>query len=181
MGTLDRNASDVNEAITNKIVTRDITASAITNTEEVPKTSIVFSNKSSRTTEIINPVDLINLLDADFTAGDFSSAKRSDEDEKSLQIFNSGIKRTDDGHFEMPLPLLEEDIALPNNRCIVEKRLAGLRKRLVKDEQCRADYTKFMEGIIDNGFEEKCDDSTPPVEVWYMPHQGVYHPTRSRR
>ena len=179
VGTLDRNGGDVDEAITHRIVTREITVPTITDTEE----SVVFSIKSAKMVdqETINPVDLRNLMDADFTtAGDFSSAKRSVEDEKFLQILNSGIKRTDDGHFEMPLPLRDEDIALPNNRCIAEKRLAGLRKRLVKEEQYRADYTKFMEGIIDKGFAEKCNDSIPPVKVWYMPHHGVYHPKKKK-
>ena len=181
VGTLDRNGADVDEAITHRIVTREITVPTITGTEESPKTSVVFSIKSAKTKEIINPVDLRNLMDADFTtAGDFSSAKRSVEDEKFQQILNSGIKRTDDRHFEMPLPLRDEDIVLPNNRCIAEKRLAGLRKRLLKDEQYRADYTKFMEGIIDKGFAEKCTDSTPPEKVWYMPHHGVYHPKKKK-
>ena len=39
-----------------------------------------------------------------------------------------------DGHYELPLPLKDEDIRLPNNRAAAMKRLESLRRKFKKDD-----------------------------------------------
>ena len=76
---------------------------------------------------------------------------------------------------------LKGDIRLTNNRPMVLKRLSSLKGRLVRDDQYRSDYSKFMEDLIGNGYAEPV-----PVEeltcaegrTWYVPHHGVYHPKK---
>ena len=40
----------------------------------------------------------------------------------------------EDGYYELPLPLKDEDIRLPNNRAAVMKRLVSLKRKFEKDD-----------------------------------------------
>ena len=120
--------------ITHRTVTREVIVPMCADIIADTRTSVTFSIKAAKTKEIINPIDLRNLMDNDFAnAGDVCGTKRSMEDQKFLNTLEAGVTRTADGHFEMPLPFRDKDRMLPNNRCVAEKRLEGLKKRLLKD------------------------------------------------
>ena len=46
-----------------------------------------------------------------------------------------GIHQTDDGHYEMPLPLKNNDAELPINKELALSRLMKLKQRLKSDAQ----------------------------------------------
>ena len=62
---------------------------------------------------------------------------------------------------------------------MAEKRIQGLKRKLMKDEVYREEYTKFMANIIEKGFAERCD-TAPSGKAWYIPHHGVYHPKKKK-
>lgn len=174
VGVLDYNQIDDDEVTTHRIVTQEVVA-------PVDRKVVTFAVKRAKIKEIINPAELMNLIDADFSgASDVGDTKCSMEDRKFMTVLQNGIHRTDDGHFEMPLPFKEDEPSLPNNRCVAVKRLGGLKKRLLKDEVYRRDYTTFMTNMIDKGFAEKCSTEITPAKVWYIPHHGVYHPKKKK-
>ena len=51
--------------------------------------------------------------------------RMSQEDLKFMQAFDNG-SRLIDGHYEIPLPLRDDDVRFPNNRLQAEKRLTYL-------------------------------------------------------
>ena len=175
MGTFECSSSNDHSVMyCHKIVTEEVVA-PLRN-----KNSVSFAIKSAKPKEILCPVDLNNLIDQEFaTSKDAHDPKRSIDDQKFLDTLNNGTTRTADGHFEMPLPFCNNNPVLPNNRVVAEKRLQGLKRKLLKDEAYKDDYCKFMTKIIDNGFAERCS-TAPSPNAWYMPHHGVYHPKKKK-
>ena len=89
---------------------------------------------------------------------------------------SKGIHLLADCHFEMPLPLRNENLELPNSKGLALNCLMKLRRRLSGDDQFRKDYCSFMEEIISSGYAEWVPiDETASRQVWYIPHHGVYH------
>ena len=60
-----------------------------------------------------------------------------------LKKMEEGVHQRPHGHLELPLPLKEENLVLPNNRAMVEKRLPGLKKRMIGNEQ----YSRSLQGF----------------------------------
>lgn len=91
------------------------------------------------------------------------------------------IHQTTDGHYEMPLPLRDETLRLPNNKPLALHRLRKLKQRLEKDEKYFLHYKTAMKEVIEKGYAEKVPKhSTKESEgrVWFIPHHGVYHPKK---
>ncbi|XP_039547061.1 uncharacterized protein LOC120492841 [Pimephales promelas] len=74
----------------------------------------------------------------------------------------------------MPLPFKIRP-QLPNNRSLALGRLKHLKRKLDKNPQFRQDYVKFMEDVFRDGDAEIANEQPDPGNVWYIPHQGVYH------
>ena len=116
------------------------------------------------------------MFDRDFT--DIEGGKPlSQEDRKFLKILKEGIHLTDDGHYEMPLPLRDK-VELPCNRKYAETRLNQLKRRLDRDPKYKKDYVAFVNDMIKNGYAEPADPSNTQ-RSWYIPHHGVYHPKKT--
>ena len=86
---------------------------------------------------------------------DFSKRERGDnafsqEDQKLLDIVKCGIGHQD-GHHEIPLPIRDENVLLPNNREMAWNRLKPLKKYLESSEAYRQHYMEFMNKVIDSG------------------------------
>ena len=110
--------------------------------------------------EMISPSDVSKMFTLDFN--------ERQADDKPLSVC----------HFEMPLPLRNEHLELPNSKGLALNHLMKLRRRLSSDDQFRNDYCSFMEDIISNGYAERVpidETSTMSKQVWYIPHHGVYH------
>ena len=54
---------------------------------------------------------------------------------------------------------------------------ANLSKRFKKGPAFFEDYKQFMSNLLVQGYAEMIDDS-PVGRTWYIPHQGVHHPSK---
>ena len=143
--------------------------------------TVEFSVKTTNVKEVINPSDIIKVLESDFIERKEHEKKpMSHEDKKFLDILKEGIHVRKDCHLEMPLPFKEPHPRLPNNRKQAETRLLQLKRRLRQNEKFRKDYTEFMSEIIRKGYAEEVPTDKEAVEgrVFYIPHHGVYHPRK---
>ena len=97
------------------------------------------------------------------------------EDKRFLKIMQKEILKVGK-HYLLPLPLRNDNMSLPNNWNMVEKRLIHLKRRFYKDFKLYEDHDKFMEEIISKGYATEAKINSPDRRTWYLPHHGVYHP-----
>ena len=64
-------------------------------------------------------------------------------------------------HHQLPLPLRNENMNLPNNESMVEKRLMYLKRWFQKDFKFYEDYNKFMEEIICKRYAREAKTNPP--------------------
>ncbi|KAK3746501.1 hypothetical protein QZH41_001764 [Actinostola sp. cb2023] len=117
------------------------------------------------------------MFERDFSETQSPDKPLSQDDIKFMKITTEGIhQQTDDNHYEIPLPLRQEQLNLPSNRAMVEKRLSQLKNRFERNPQYKKDYIAFIDDMLEKGYaeeaSEKCD------KAWYIPHHGVYHPKK---
>ena len=132
----------------------------------------------------VSPLEVLRVLESDF-----QQTKREEktglsiQDQQFVKKMTDGIKQGEDGHFQMPLPLKDDKISMPNNKTVAMQRLRGLKARLVRNEAYRRDYTGFMEASLAKGYAEKVPSEELKLNdgrVWYIPHHGVYHPQKKK-
>jgi len=131
--------------------------------------------------ENITPQAVSQMFELDFSETERGTAM-SREDVKFFRTVEEGLVHLEDSHYEMPLPLKNQNIELPNNYSQAQSRLESLKKRLQSDCKYRNDYCNFMTEIIDKGYARKVDksDKNSKGRVWYLPHHGVYHPQKHK-
>ncbi|XP_037394566.1 uncharacterized protein LOC119263501 [Pygocentrus nattereri] len=95
----------------------------------------------------------------------------------SPQVLKEGIRQNEHGHLEMPLPFKVRP-HLPDNKKLALARLKHLKRKLDRDPKFKNDYARFMEGVFKDDEAEKVDTQSEPGKIWYIPHQGVYHPRK---
>ena len=143
-----------------------------------------FDNKfviNTRTKEVINPYQVKEMFEIDFSERNSGDQALSQDDRKFLARVNEGIRHREDGHYEMPLPLKDPNTELPNNREMALHRLKPLKRRFASDAKYRKDYVTFMNTVIQSGYAELVPQVKVQEEkkaVWYIPHHGVYHPKK---
>ena len=64
-------------------------------------------------------------------------------------------------HHQLPLPLRHNNLSLPNNWNMVEKRLIYLKRWFLKDTKFYEDCNKFMEEIISKGYAREANTNSP--------------------
>ena len=62
----------------------------------------------------------------DFKAGTKTMSK---SDREFMKIMKNSVRLTDDGHYEMKLPLKDPNLALPSNKLQVSDRLDSLKRK----------------------------------------------------
>ena len=95
------------------------------------------------------------MLELDFSEGNEPEQALSQEDRRFVKIVTEGIHRREDGHYEMPLPLKDPNVRLPNNKEIALRRLKNLKRRFASDEKYRNDYVNFLNTVTQNGYAEE--------------------------
>ena len=85
-----------------------------------------------------------------------------------------------DGHYELPLPLKDEDVRISNNRAAAMKRLESLRRKFEKDDQFFRECKNFMEELMKKGYARECNGKGPDGKTWYVPHQGVFNHNKGK-
>ena len=112
-----------------------------------------------------------------------SSTSPSIEDTKALEKMERSLKMVD-GHFQVALPWRTDPPYLPNNRSMVERRAALLRKRLLRDQDLFSKYNTTMKEYIEQGHAERVPtNELRPVDrpLWYLPHHPVMHPLKPEK
>ena len=93
---------------------------------------------------------------------------------------HEGTKRTN-GKYELPPPFRNEPVHLPNNKSQAMSRLKSVKKKLLKDESLRTEYTRTVESLIRKGYARRADVSVDKTgEVWYIPHHAVYNKQKGK-
>ena len=142
--------------------------------------NFAFATKAK---EIIQPQKVLEVLESDFVERHTEHKAYSVEDERFIRILENGIKQLPDGHYEMPLPLKSDTIALPKNKPLAVKRWQQLLMRFKKNSKFLSDYKVFMEDVLDN-YAERVPQNRLDVEdgkINYVPHTGIYHPKKPGR
>ncbi len=106
----------------------------------------------------------------------------SREDQRFVEFVSSSAKQVE-GHYQIGLPLRNIDIRLPNNKRVVEQRLCYLKRRFQKDSAFHTEYNTFINDLLVKGYAEKVPEEEldrTDGRVWYIPHHGVYHPTKRK-
>ncbi|XP_073732301.1 uncharacterized protein [Misgurnus anguillicaudatus] len=125
----------------------------------------------------IAPSAAIKALELDFADTRTGEKSISQEDIQFLEILKRDMHQNDRGHLEMPLPFKVRPY-LPDNKKLAQVRLKHLKRKFDKDLKFQHDYVKFMEGVFKDGDAEKAELQPEAGHVWYIPHQGVYHPKK---
>ena len=172
-----------------RILSREVTSGASNNPNQL---SFVFHGK---TKEVINPSAINQMFELDFLEHKGKSKHGlSKKDREFIQIAERGIRHREDGHYELPLPLKNETIKLPNNKTAALRRLSQLKRRFLgrNGQQYYEHYVEFMKKLIENGYAERVPEM-PEADhtshgqgrkkrnVWYIPHHGVYHPKKPNK
>ena len=174
MNRTTANSQD-NHCFCNRIVSREIDC----NQTKLKTISHLVAKTQAK--EVFVPAQLSKMLERDFSETSREDHALSFLDKKFLNVLESSIQHRDDGHYEMPLPLKEEGLKLPNNRTLALSRLERLKQRLKRDRKYRDHYEAFMKEMIDKGQAERVPDDELHLtngRVWYIPHHGVYHPQK---
>ena len=86
---------------------------------------------NSQTKEEINPFAVTQMFERDFSESSFPGSGLSKEDRRFLTIAREGITQLENGHYELPLPLKNPNVVLPNNReslVTTQKKIHGRQK-----------------------------------------------------
>ena len=124
---------------------------------------------------VFAPAQWAKMLELDSNETSKEEQPLSLLDRKFLSVLESNIRH------DVPLPLKEEGLKLPNNRTLASSRLERLKQRLKRDTKYREHYEAFMKEMIDKGQAERVPDEDLLLSngrVWYIPHHGVYHPQK---
>ncbi|KAL4008074.1 hypothetical protein ACER0C_001926 [Sarotherodon galilaeus] len=106
----------------------------------------------------------------------------SARDRQFMESVSLSVKQVH-GHYTIGLPLKNKEAAFPNNRVVAVQRAEGLKRRLLRDSEFHQEYTKFMTETLDRGYAEEvpvAETSKSGSRIWYLPHHGVYHPTKHK-
>ncbi|XP_042264714.1 uncharacterized protein LOC121895540 [Thunnus maccoyii] len=106
----------------------------------------------------------------------------SRDDQKFMELVTNSAKQVN-GHYQINLPLRKRDVSMQNNKKIIEQRALHLNKRLQKDSSFHADYMAIMNDLVAKGYAERVpeeDVEHSDGKVWYIPHHGIYHPTKGK-
>ena len=86
--------------------------------------------------EIISPKAVKRMFELDFNEVKGVAEKTlSMDDQRFMAMVTEGISHRSDGHYELPLPLREESLVLPNNEKLAVHRLHQLKLRFQRDEK----------------------------------------------
>ena len=73
------------------------------------------------------------------------------EDKRFNDILDTQIHKNENGNWEAPLPFKTDNDNLPNNKEQCVKRLLSLKRKLLRNDTVKKEYTEFMKKIFDRG------------------------------
>ncbi|XP_078493207.1 uncharacterized protein LOC144748758 [Ciona intestinalis] len=101
----------------------------------------------------------------------------SAEDRRSYRMMKQSVQ-FETGHYELPLPWRHDYQVLPDNTMMAIRRLAGLKKRLVRNPDMKSKYDEQMQTMLTKGYAEEVPmhELKTDRRVWYLPHHPVMNP-----
>ena len=110
---------------------------------------------------------------------DFSEVTNEDtpvsiEDRRALSIMDQSINHRN-GHYEIALPWKNNQVKLPPNRALAERRLECLKKRLLNDDNLCQRYKLKIDDYLANGYARKVPSHLlgQSDRTWYLPHHAT--------
>ena len=134
--------------------------------------------------EVLNPGQVNGMFNLDFSEVNSKEHPLSQEERRFMEKAKQGNPLCPDGHYDMPLPLKNAEVVLPNNRELALRRLIPLKKRSSSCRSYQDQYTAFMDSMFKNGYAEKVSMPDPAdglkinSRVWYIPHHSFLHPKK---
>lgn len=107
IGMVSPCASECEELGVNHIFSREV--------QHDPKKTCHFTFKA-HTKEILNPLQITKMFEQDFVETRPEERPFSFEDRQFMKKMTDGVHQGKDNHYELPLPLRQESVKLPNNR-----------------------------------------------------------------
>ena len=102
------------------------------------------------------------------------------EDKKFIKMMNEETVKIG-RHYQTSLPFRSKEVHFPNNKRLAESRLAGMKRRIVRDKKFAMHYKGFMEELLLNGYARESTKSPNDGQVWYLLHHGIYHPSKTNK
>ena len=108
--------------------------------------------------------------DCNYASDDLSY---SVEDKLFLKKANNSITKVKD-HYQLALPWKTDDLVLPLNRAMAEKRLNYLKIKFEKNGGLFACYKEKIDDLLKNGYARKVPEECGPTpgRTWYIPHHS---------
>ena len=105
--------------------------------------------------------------------------KWSQDDIRVVELWENEMKRVG-SKYQLPIPIRDADLPIPNNYVVVKAICESLVKRLKRKGNYEA-YDKKMKSLIADGYVEIIDSDpyNNPNKTNYIPHHDVYHPRKS--
>ncbi|XP_068227993.1 uncharacterized protein [Palaemon carinicauda] len=135
-------------------------------------------------TDCITVESIRKYFELDFPERDLGSVP----DERGLSFEDTRfVKRCQDdiefrdGHFQLPIPLRDCNVNLPNNKKQAVSRAKWQRRKMKNSEDYRQQYTAFMDKLFEKGYDYKIpDDEVNKIPFWYLPHHTVFPPKKGK-
>ncbi|KAG1695324.1 hypothetical protein GQR58_006635 [Nymphon striatum] len=111
---------------------------------------------------------------------DFSGLSK--DDQRFMSIMNAGVHLNKKGNLVMPLPFVDENVLLPNNRNAVFHRTKNTLDRLKRDTAKLHQCIESMQRNINSGHVESVPVNDIPKEgrQWYLPIFPVTNPKKDK-
>ncbi|XP_072014570.1 uncharacterized protein [Amphiura filiformis] len=127
--------------------------------------------------------ELVDLYNHDFNERTIEDRpQKSVEDKRFMDMVEKSIQLKD-GHYQIKLPLSNQEIKFPNNKPMAESRISHLKRKFQRQPQFREEYNKAMSDTLQKGYAEEvpeCEDKPDAGKIWYLPHHGVLHPKKKK-
>ncbi|CAH8494788.1 unnamed protein product [Dicrocoelium dendriticum] len=119
------------------------------------------------------------LYNAEFSDFDALELSMSCEDSAVVAKTEAGTRLVH-GHYVVPLPWRDGSEVLSSNRVMAEKRLAYLKRRLLRDGGLFSKYTQSINSMLDKGYAVRAPAKTGP-RCWYLPHHAIVNPKKPEK
>ena len=72
----------------------------------------------------------------------------------------------------------EKVVVMPDNRDYAWQRAKALKRKMLREERFEEEYIAFMAKMFTAGYAQVVPKERSKERGWFLPHHGVYHPTK---
>lgn len=107
------------------------------------------------------------------------AVKLTSEEKRCEELFEEGVRRAEDGKFEVRLPFKQNVEVLGSSGVIAKRRFMALEKKLNRNADLRIQYHDFLRKYLELGHMEVVKDIRSVEGGYYLPHHCVLRPESS--